>query len=84
MQRDIREALFKKGAEDRPPLKEVRVNRCPFVAPLKVLHKRDEARLGIDLGAAEVRRDALMRDSRLRDRVRSVYTGRADVGEHDV
>ena len=30
----LRDALFGKDQDDRPPLKEVRFNRCPFVAPL--------------------------------------------------
>jgi exodeoxyribonuclease-1 len=45
----IREALFSRGAgASRPPLKEIRVNRCPFVADLAVLTEENWSRLGFD------------------------------------
>jgi exodeoxyribonuclease-1 len=43
----------------RIPLKQVRVNRCPVLAPLKVLRPEDAARLGIDVDACLRHRDAL-------------------------
>lgn len=45
---DIRKALFTPGAADRPPLKEVRLNRCPFVAGIEVLTDENWERLGFD------------------------------------
>lgn len=44
----IREALYRPANPDRPPLKEVRLNRCPFVAGIEVLDEENWARLGFD------------------------------------
>ena len=52
---EIAAKLFTAGAEDRPPLKEVRINRCPFIAPLEVLTEENQHRLGIDLKLARER-----------------------------
>jgi exodeoxyribonuclease-1 len=46
---EIRDKLFTRGTESRPPLKEIRVNRCPFLAPIDVLNDENIDRLGIDL-----------------------------------
>ena len=35
---DLAENLFTKDAPIRPGLKEIRINRCPFVAPIQVLN----------------------------------------------
>ena len=46
---EIREGLFARGSGvTRPPLKEIRVNRCPFVAELGVLTSENWSRLGFD------------------------------------
>jgi exodeoxyribonuclease-1 len=45
---EIRDALFKAGNAERPPLKEVRINRCPFVAGIEVLDEENWSRLGFD------------------------------------
>jgi exodeoxyribonuclease-1 len=45
---EIRERLFERGAADRPPLKEIRINRCPFVAGIEVLNDENWSRLGFD------------------------------------
>ncbi len=44
----IREALFKADNPERPPLKEIRINRCPFVAGIEVLTEENWSRLGFD------------------------------------
>ena len=44
----IRAALFGPEAALRPPLKEVRLNKCPFIAPLSVVRPADAERLGYD------------------------------------
>ncbi|MEQ8859581.1 MAG: exodeoxyribonuclease I [Pseudomonadales bacterium] len=44
----IREALYQPGNPGRPPLKEVRINRCPFVAGIEVLDDENWSRLGFD------------------------------------
>jgi exodeoxyribonuclease-1 len=46
---ELRARLFTAGAEDRPPLKEIRINRCPFVAPVDVLNEENIDRLAIDM-----------------------------------
>lgn len=56
----IREALFRPGNPDRPPLKEIRLNRCPFVAGIEVLDDENWSRLGLN------RRDIKERHRRLR------------------
>ncbi len=52
---EIAGELFKAGAERRPPIKELRINRCPFVAPIEVLNEENQARLEIDLKLAKER-----------------------------
>src|SRR5690606_9877398 len=44
------------------PLKLVHINRCPVLAPLKVLREEDRQRLCLDLGACE-RHAEILRDS---------------------
>ncbi len=44
----IAEALFSKGATVRPPLKEIRINRAPFIAGIEVLTDENWSRLGFD------------------------------------
>ncbi len=57
---EIREALYRPGNPDRPPLKEVRLNRCPFVAGIEVLDDENWSRLGFD------RREVAERQRRLK------------------
>jgi exodeoxyribonuclease-1 len=56
----IRAELYKAGNPARPALKEIRVNRCPFVAELGVLTEENWSRLGCQ------RRDVEERARRLR------------------
>jgi len=49
---ELRDLLFSERQEDekiRPPLNMVRLNSCPYLAPLSVLNRQARARLGIDL-----------------------------------
>ncbi|MXY51326.1 MAG: exodeoxyribonuclease I [Gammaproteobacteria bacterium] len=48
--RALKQAIFTRSEEEPPPLKEITLNRCPFVAPLKVVGKADAERLGFDFG----------------------------------
>ena len=59
-EQEIRDALYQPGNPERPPLKEVRINRCPFVAGIEVLDDENWARLAID------RKAVLERQRRLR------------------
>lgn len=56
----IRAELYKPGNPARPPLKEVRINRCPFVAGIEVLNDENWSRLGFN------KRDIEERQRRLR------------------
>ena len=56
----IRAELYKPANPERPPLKEVRINRCPFVAGIEVLTDENWARLGCR------KRDVEERSRRLR------------------
>ena len=85
----LRETLFAEDAEERPPLKQVRLNRCPFVAPIGVVRPEDARRLGIDIGLVEERRAALLATPDLHEKLARVYlrenaAGPGDHGEPDV
>ncbi len=80
----LREALFTAGSQIRPPLKEIRLNRCPFVAPTSVLRDVDRRRLDIDLEEAEQRLDRLRRVRDLPEKIRGVYAGDRQRSEDDV
>ena len=55
----LKEAIFTRSEEEPPPLKEVTLNRCPFVAPLGVVKDVEAERLGFDFGQIEQRRQQL-------------------------
>jgi exodeoxyribonuclease I len=63
--------------EQRVPLKEVHVNKCPIVLPLAHLRGEDWARLGIDLGEALERAAVLRATPGLAETVRRVYAAGA-------
>ena len=52
---EIGENLFTPGATDRPPLKEIKINRCPFVAGLEVMDDENWSRIGFDRKQVEQR-----------------------------
>ena len=45
--------------EERPPVKVVQTNRCPFLAPINVVREQDAGRLGFDMDEIEHRRRIL-------------------------
>ncbi len=51
----IRAALFHRDAPNRPPLKEIRINKCPFVAQANVVTAADAERLSVDWQLAKRR-----------------------------
>jgi exodeoxyribonuclease I len=57
---EIREGLYRPNNPQRPPLKEVRINRCPFIADIEVLNDENWSRLALD------RKTILERQRRLR------------------
>ena len=79
----LRDALFGANQDERPPLKEVRFNRCPFVAPLATLRPQDAQRLALDVMAAQSRFEALLVTVGIADKVAALYAGRENVSAHD-
>jgi exodeoxyribonuclease I len=79
----LAEWLFSPYANDadpsqRPRLKEIRANRCPFIAPLSVLRRQDRTRLGWDTAEIDARFNRLQR-ANVRDKVRAIYASRPDI-----
>jgi exodeoxyribonuclease I len=70
--------------EARPRLKEIRANRCPFVAPLSAMRRQDRARLGWDMAQIEERCERLRRARGLGDKLRAVYGSRPQLASVDV
>ena len=68
----IREALFTPDAPVRPPLKEIRINKCPFVAVADVVTGADAERLAFDRGLAERRLRRLRRHG-IAKKIQRVY-----------
>ena len=79
----LREALFGMHEDERPPLKEVRFNRCPFVAPLATLRPEDAKRLSLDVSAAQHRAEDLRAAVGISDKIAALYAGRGNVATHD-
>ena len=77
----LKEAIFTRSEEEPPPLKEVTLNRCPFVAPLKVVGRADGERLGFDFGQIEQRRQQLASVPGLERTIADAY--RRDEGESE-
>ncbi|MGB0361123.1 MAG: hypothetical protein ACPGEF_06930, partial [Endozoicomonas sp.] len=67
--------------ELRIPLKTIHLNKCPVVAPLKVLMPEDQERLEIDLGICERHRQLLVNDSGLAAKLQDVFSRKLE-GEH--
>lgn len=67
----LAENLYTKGVE-KPPIRELRVNRCPFVAPVEVLNEENQDRLGIDMKLVKERARKL-RQPGIADKLMRVY-----------
>ncbi len=80
----LRDTLFGKDQDERPPLKEVRFNRCPFVAPLATLRLQDAQRLKLDVAAAQRRADDLRAAVGMADKIAALYDGRINTAALDV
>ena len=70
----LQENLFSKNPEERPPLKELRINRCPFISGANVLRKQDQARLNLQMGKIEERKRALTA-ANISRKIAQVYSG---------
>lgn len=80
---EMRQALFTRGDHYRPPLKEIRINRCPFIAGVEVLTEENRQRLGIELRRLKERARRL-RQPGLPQTVSRVYGGRQPERSPDV
>ncbi len=79
----LRGALFGADRDDRPGLKEVRLNRCPFVAPVEVLRPEDAHRLDLDTEALLRRFDELRSHGGLAEKIAAVYRIDGSPAAHD-
>ncbi len=79
----IREALFGADVALRPPLKEIRLNKCPFIAPLSVVRPADAERLGYDAGLVVERHERLRRAG-VERKIEDVYRQEQSVAAADV
>ena len=79
---ELRERLFAPRNDDddaeepsveRPPLKAMVLNRCPFVAPITAVRSEDAARLGFDLAEVESRRKQLEATHDLAEKIADAY-----------
>ena len=61
-----------KGLE-RIPLKVVHINKCPVVAPLKVLREEDQSRLNIDIQQCLSNREVLLNHPDLQNKLQQVF-----------
>lgn len=73
---EIREALFSEDVEKRPPLNQVRINQCPFVAPISVVRPGDAKRLEMNLDLVRKRQKALLSVSDLDAKISRVFLER--------
>ena len=74
---EIREKLFASGhVPDRPPLKEIRINRCPFLAGIEVMDEENWSRIGFKRKDVD-RRQRRLRQPGLAQKIARVYAGRA-------
>ena len=80
----LRDALYGSDRDQRPGLKEVRLNRCPFVAPLSVLRDGDIRRLGLDMAAVSERFDQLVAHRDIDEKIASLYVDDRQFQERDV
>ena len=79
----IQENLFSTDADERPPLKEVRINRCPFISGANVLRPQDLTRLNLRMGQIEERKRALKK-ANIGRKIAQVYSGPGPAPSPDV
>ena len=79
---EIRDKLFAKGVSDRPPLKEIKINRCPFLAGLEVMDEENWSRIGFKQKDLEKRQRRLKKPG-IAQKIMRVYTGQSFEGAAD-
>jgi exodeoxyribonuclease I len=79
----LAERIFAPQSDAPLRIKEIRVNRVPFVAPLTVMRAEDRERLSWDLHRIEARFEQLRRADGLRAKVLEVFRQRQPPAEAD-
>jgi len=81
---ELKKLMFTRHEGERPGLKEIKVNRCPFIAPASVMRAEDQERLEIDMGAAEQLRLHIQNQTALKEKIVQIYKNRKFAPESDV
>ncbi len=76
---DIQQRIFTPKADlpegiDRIPLKTIHINKCPIVAPAKVLRASDAMRLAIDIEQCQLHADLIRQSSDLMAKLTAVFS----------
>ncbi|GIS97473.1 MAG: hypothetical protein CM1200mP24_07570 [Gammaproteobacteria bacterium] len=76
---EIKKTLFEPSStvmekHKRVPLSEVRVNRCPFIAPLAVIREADAQRLEIDFERIKGAHRDLLKVPDLEEKIASLFS----------
>jgi len=76
---EIQQRIFTSKADlpegvERIPLKTIHINKCPIVAPAKVLRASDAERLNIDINQCYIHRDLIQQSSDLMAKLTSVFS----------
>ncbi len=77
---EIQQRIFTAKADlpegvERIPLKTIHINKCPIVAPVKVLRANDAERLHIDLAECQKHNDLIQQSSSLKAKLNHVFSG---------
>jgi len=78
----IGQRLFTPDVEERLPLKEIRINRCPFVAPIEALNEENLQRLGLSLKQIKERARRIKQPG-VADKIVRAYAQRKHPGSAD-
>lgn len=74
---ELKHRVFGKAAElaegERIPLVQIRLGRCPYLAPLSILDAKAEARLGLDSALARKRAASLGKEPGLIQKLAAVF-----------
>ncbi|OQK18527.1 exodeoxyribonuclease I [Methyloprofundus sedimenti] len=62
---------------ERIPLKTIHINKCPIVAPAKVLRAQDADRLGIDVEQCQKHKDLIQQSGDLQTKLKKVFGGQS-------
>ena len=75
---EIRRRVFSRKAElddgERIPIVDIKLGRCPYLAPLATMDAKAAERLGIDPGAARDRARSLAREPELIQKLQAVFS----------